>query len=252
VSKGGAFLVSGEVALSTIHRTGMPTAFHGAAATGHRRVARIAVRFEGRVPEGTLACGLLRSIEAHNPGSAGHAIRVCRLAREIARMFPLPGRAITTITAAALLHDIGKLAIDAEILRKPGSLTDAERATMRLHVPAGVRLVRAIPALCRAAVLIRASHEWLNGAGYPRGLRGDAIPLGSRIITVADAFDALTHARVYHTPLSPAHAVAQLKRSAGSQFDPRVLRALGQIVLSGPRPAVEALVPALAFAHSAA
>ncbi len=221
-----------EFALSPIHRTGMPTGFHGVSATRAQRIHRIAVLFEERVSRGSLVCGLLRAAEAHNPGSAGHALRVCRLARDIARAFPLSASAFSTITEAALLHDIGKLAIDVEILRKPGSLSDDERRAVRLHVAAGVRLVGGIPGLGRAAVLIRASHEWLNGAGYPRGLRDSAIPLGSRIIAAADAFDALTHIRVYRTPMAPAVALEQMRLSAGLQFDPRVLAALGQIIVS--------------------
>jgi len=221
-----------EFAFSPIHRTGMPTAFHGVSATRAQRIHRIAVLFEERVSQGSLICGLLRASEAHNVGSAGHALRVCRLARDIARAFPMSVSAFAALTEAALLHDIGKLAIDAEILRKPGPLSDEERRAVRLHVAAGVRLVGAIPGLRRAAVLIRASHEWLNGAGYPRGLRDVAIPLGSRIIAAADAFDALTHIRVYRTPMAPAVAVEQMRLSAGLQFDPRVLLALGQIIAS--------------------
>lgn len=221
-----------EFAFSPIHRTGMPTAFHGVSATRAQRIHRVAVLFEERVSQGSLICGLLRASEAHNAGSAGHALRVTRLARDIARAFPLSASALAALTEAALLHDIGKLAIDVEILRKPGPLSDEERRAVRLHVAAGVRLVGAIPGLRRAAVLIRASHEWLNGAGYPRGLRDVAIPLGSRIIAAADAFDALTHIRVYRTPMSPAVAVDQMQASAGLQFDPRVLLALDQMIVS--------------------
>lgn len=221
-----------EFALSPIHRTGMPTAFHGVSATRAQRINRVAVLFEEGVSRGSLICGLLRAADAHNPGSAGHALRVCRLARDIARAFPMSASAFGTLTEAALLHDIGKLAIDVEILRKPGPLSDRERQAVRLHVAAGVRLVGAIPGLGRAAVLIRASHEWLNGAGYPRGVRDGGIPLGSRIIAAADAFDALTHIRVYRTPLTPAHAVEQMQLGAGLQFDPRVLFALERIIVS--------------------
>jgi HD-GYP domain-containing protein (c-di-GMP phosphodiesterase class II) len=219
-------------ALSPIHRTGMPTAFHGLSATRAQRINRIAVLFEQSVSRGSLVCGLLRAADAHNPGSAGHALRVCRLARDIGRAFPMSPAAAATLVEAALLHDIGKLVIDVEILRKPGPLSEAERKTVRLHVAAGVRLVGGIPGLGRAAVLIRASHEWLNGEGYPRGLRAEAIPLGSRIVAAADAFDALTHIRVYRTPMTPQHALAQMRLGEGVQFDARVLDALGHVVTS--------------------
>jgi HD-GYP domain-containing protein (c-di-GMP phosphodiesterase class II) len=191
---------------------------------------RVAVQFDLPRHEGPVICGLLRTVDAHNPGSAGHALRVCQLARRIAKAFDLPSHGVATITEAALLHDIGKIAIDAHILRKPGSLTEAERQTVRLHVPAGVGLVGAIPVLGRAAVLIRASHEWLDGSGYPRGLRGHAIPLGSRIISVADAFDVLTHARAYSRAMVPARAIAELRDSADSQFDPLVVIALEHVL----------------------
>ena len=223
-----------EFALSPIHRRGVSSAFHGAAATRTRRIRRVAVEFDLPVTDGPIICGLLRTVEAHNPGSLGHALRVCQLARKIAKAINLSDHAVATITEAALLHDIGKIAIDAHILRKPGTLNEAERKAVRLHVPAGVGLVGAIPALGRAAVLIRASHEWLDGSGYPRGLRGTAIPIGSRIISAADAFDVLTHARTYSRPLTPARAVRELRASAGMQFDPLVVIALEQIVLHPP------------------
>ena len=223
-----------EFALSPIHRRGVSSAFHGAAATRTRRIRRVAVEFDLPVTDGPIISGLLRTIEAHNPGSLGHALRVCQLARKIAKAINLSDHAVATITEAALLHDIGKIAIDARILRKPGALNEAERKAVRLHVPAGVGLVGAIPALGRAAVLIRASHEWLDGSGYPRGLRGAAIPIGGRIISAADAFDVLTHARTYSRPLTPARAVRELRASAGMQFDPLVVIALEQIVLHPP------------------
>ena len=221
-------------ALSPIQRRGVPSAFHGASAARTRRIRRVAVQYDLPATDGPVICGLLRTVEAHNPGSLGHALRVCQVARKVASAINLPVRTVATITEAALLHDIGKIAIDAHILRKPGALTEAERKAVRLHVPVGVGLVGAIPALGRAAVLIRASHEWLDGSGYPRGLCGAAIPIGSRIIAVADAFDVLTHARAYSRALGPARAIRELRASAGIQFDPLVVAALERVVLHPP------------------
>jgi HD-GYP domain-containing protein (c-di-GMP phosphodiesterase class II) len=138
---------------------------------------------------------------------------------------------------AAQLHDVGKIAIPDAILNKPGPLDEDEWRFMRRHTIIGERIVSGAPALSEAARLIRASHERFDGDGYPDGLRGEEIPIGSRVIAVCDAFDAMIADRPYRASLSPAAAMRELERCSGSQFDPVVVEAfretLGEPFASG-------------------
>jgi HD-GYP domain-containing protein (c-di-GMP phosphodiesterase class II) len=125
---------------------------------------------------------------------------------------------------AASLHDLGKLAIPEEILRKPGPLTDAERLVLERHPQIGYRMLESL-GVDPVADWVLHHHERWDGAGYPSGLAGEAIPLGARVIFVADAFDAMTSDRVYRRKLSIDDALAELERCAGTQFDPNVVAA---------------------------
>ena len=132
--------------------------------------------------------------------------------------------------AGADLHDIGKAAIPDAILSKPGPLDDGEWAFMRRHTLIGERIVASAHALTSVAKLVRSSHERWDGAGYPDGLAGDAIPLGARIIFVCDAFDAMLADRPYSKGLGFELALAELEHCAGSQFDPQVVAAFVNVV----------------------
>ena len=132
---------------------------------------------------------------------------------------------------AAELHDIGKLAIPEELLHKPGPLDAEEWAFVRRHPLIGERIIGAAPALARAAKLVGATHERLDGSGYPDGLAGDQIPLGARIIAVCDAFTAMTFPRSYAPQLTVPQAIEELRRCAGTQFDPAVVDALANLVV---------------------
>jgi two-component system, cell cycle response regulator len=132
---------------------------------------------------------------------------------------------VAQVRHAALLHDVGKLAIPDGILDKPGPLDDAELEFVRAHTLVGERVVSAAPALVPVGRLIRSSHERFDGAGYPDGLVGEEIPLGSRIVFVCDAFVAMTSERAYRAALSEADALRELGRNAGTQFDPAVVEA---------------------------
>jgi two-component system, cell cycle response regulator len=131
---------------------------------------------------------------------------------------------------AAELHDVGKVAIPDAILHKQGSLDDDEWAFVRRHTLIGERIIGAAPALAQAAKLVRSTHERFDGAGYPDGLAGEQIPLGSRIIAVCDAFTAMTHQRPYAPQLTIQQAIAELDRCAGEQFDPQVVTVLTRVV----------------------
>jgi len=127
------------------------------------------------------------------------------------------------IARAAFLHDIGKMAIPDQILRKPGPLTPEEREVMRTHCEIGYNMVTRIPFLREAAEIVLTHQEYFDGTGYPRGLKGEQIPLGARIFAVADALDAMISDRPYRKALSITHARDEIKRCSGTQFDPAVV-----------------------------
>ena len=133
------------------------------------------------------------------------------------------------IGLGALLHDVGKRAVSDRILLKPAGLTEEERGEMRKHPSEGYRLLKPIGSLAEAAEIVRAHHERFDGAGYPRGLRGEEIPLGARIFAVADAFDALTSDRPYRKASSYAEALRAIVEESGAQFDPHVVAAFRDV-----------------------
>jgi len=169
---------------------------------------------------------LALALAERDRGTGEHAEQVVALAGAVARRLGLDGEDVERIAAAALLHDIGKVAVPDSILSKPGPLNDEEWAVMREHTVVGERILRAVPGLGPVARMVRHGHEHFDGGGYPDGLRGDEIPLGSRIVLACDAYDAMTSERPYRAPLTHAEAVAQLTAGAGTQFDPRVVDAL--------------------------
>jgi diguanylate cyclase (GGDEF)-like protein len=166
---------------------------------------------------------LLRALAERNPDLGYHLRDVAELASSVARMFSLPVEEIENVRQAAELHDVGKVAIPDAILFKPGPLNDAEWAFIRRHTLIGERIVGAAPALRRIATLVRSTHENIDGTGYPHGLAGREIPLGSRIIYVCDAFHAMTTDRPYREAIDYEAAIVELRRCAGSQFDPEVV-----------------------------
>ena len=154
-----------------------------------------------------------------------HVERVADLAGAVATALGQPAHEIRRIVLAAKLHDVGKTAIPAAILDKPGPLDDREWEFMRRHPLIGERIMMAAPALASTAGLIRSSHERIDGQGYPDGLAGDHIPLGSRIIAVCDAYDAMTSDRRYRDSIGADAALQELRRCAGAQFDTNVVAA---------------------------
>ena len=168
---------------------------------------------------------LLQVITEQNVFLDDHVERVSELAGEVAEALGQPAYEVLRVRLAARLHDVGKAAIPAAILEKPGPLDEHEWEFMRRHPLIGERIVLAAPALASTAALIRSSHERIDGQGYPDGLAGDDIPVGSRIIAVCDAFDAMTSDRLYRRSMSIDAALEELKSKAGSQFDPAVVEA---------------------------
>jgi two-component system, cell cycle response regulator len=176
---------------------------------------------------------LLRALAEHNPTLGGHLSGVAELAEHTARRLGLPIEEVERIRHAGELHDPGKVAIPAGILNKPGPLTDEEWAFVRRHTLIGERIVGSAPSLSHVARLVRSTHERWDGAGYPDGLAGDAIPLGSRIVAVADAYDAMTSQRPHAAARTPQEALEELRRCSGTQFDPAVVETFRAVLAEG-------------------
>jgi diguanylate cyclase (GGDEF)-like protein len=181
---------------------------------------------------------LVQAMQEREPGIGQHLQDVAELVRLTATALGLDGEELETVVRAAELHDVGKVAVPDAILTKPGPLSEAEWGFMREHTIVGDRILSAAPALESVARLVRASHERFDGRGYPDQLRGDEIPLGARIVTVCDAFHAMTSDRPYRAALPVQDALDELNRCAGRQFDPAVVRAFSLIVsgIGGRKP----------------
>lgn len=173
---------------------------------------------------------LLQVLAERSPELGTHLDEVTQLCKAVGQALDLPEDQMSHLLHAASLHDVGKAAIPEAILDKPGPLDDDEWAYIRRHTIMGERILAAAPALASAAKLVRSSHERLDGHGYPDGLTGEQIPLGSRIIAACDAYDAMTADRPYRTAMSTEVALAELRACAGSQFDPAVVDALATVL----------------------
>jgi diguanylate cyclase (GGDEF)-like protein len=173
---------------------------------------------------------LVRALEAQDLYTSGHALSIADLARRVGRVLGLDADALRDVEHAAVLHDIGKIGIPSELLRKRGPLSTGEREHMRSHPEIGARILEPVERLRQLAPLVRFSHECWDGSGYPDGLAGEQIPLGARIISVCDAFDAMVSDRPYRGGRSTTEALAELRSNAGTQFDPAVVEAFEQAV----------------------
>ena len=171
------------------------------------------------------------AVDLRDSDTAGHSRRVTRYSLEIAKAVGLPDRHLLTLKRGAYLHDIGKLGIPDHILLKPGPLSAEEWRIMRQHVQIGFDIVKDIHFLAEAAQIILTHHERFDGRGYPRGLRGEQIPLGARIFAVADTLDAITSDRPYHRAASFESGCETIRRLSGSQFDPEVVDVFLRIAL---------------------
>ena len=157
------------------------------------------------------------------PGAAGPVVE---LATAVGRRLGLTQDEIRTLRLASIFHDIGKVSLSDELLNKRGPLTEDERIEVERHTVVGESILSSVEFLADVRPLVRYAHERWDGAGYPDGLAGDAIPLGARIVHACDAYDAMTAERPYREPLSEEEARAQLAAGAGGQFDPAVVTAL--------------------------
>jgi HD-GYP domain-containing protein (c-di-GMP phosphodiesterase class II) len=186
--------------------------------------ARLIADLEGAFTT-TLAV-LTSTVEAKDDYTACHGEDVAVLAERVALRMSLPSSHARDVRYAAMLHDVGKVAVPSEILLKPGPLTDEEWVTMRSHAAVGGDLVARIDAFAHLAPAVRASHERWDGDGYPDGLTGERIPLAARIIAACDTYDAIVTDRPYRAGRTPGEACAELRRVAGTQLDPDVVHAV--------------------------
>jgi len=173
---------------------------------------------------------LAQAIDAKDHYTMGHSERVAYYSVEIARVLGWRQSELEQLFFTALLHDIGKIGISEEVLNKAGRLTIEERSAITKHAELGAVIVSKVSFLREEAKYIRHHHEHYSGLGYPAGLSGESIPLGARIIAVADSFDAMTSRRVYHSPRSAYEAVEELKNCSGTQFDPKVVDAFLKVI----------------------
>lgn len=165
------------------------------------------------------------ALDAKDAETEGHCQRVTAITILLARIMKVDTEMLRQIARGAFLHDIGKMGIPDQVLRKPGPLTEEEREMMRRHCDIGHTVLKKIPFLKDAAEIVLAHQEFYDGSGYPRGLKGNEIPLGARIFAVADTFDAMTSDRPYRKALPVSAAREELQKFSGVQFDPQVVQA---------------------------
>jgi HD-GYP domain-containing protein (c-di-GMP phosphodiesterase class II) len=170
-----------------------------------------------------------------------HSRRVAELARATARRLNLPPDEIEQVTMAGRVHDVGKIGIKSSVLMKPGKLTDPEWLEMRTHPEVGARLIGNFPQFARGKALVLHHHERYDGKGYPRGLAGEQIPFGARILAAADAWDAMTSHRAYRKALDLDHVRGEMRRGSGTQFDPAVVEAFLAVLEERPDLAIPAV-----------
>lgn len=172
---------------------------------------------------------LVVALEAKDAYTYGHSSQVSTMAYAMAREIGLKEQELFSVRIAALLHDIGKIGIPDHVLNKPGRLDEEERRLIEQHPEIGAKILAGIPALVQVTGMVKHHHERWDGKGYPEELVGEEIPLGARIIAVADTYQAMTSDRPYRKGLATEIAMAELRRSSGSQFDPVLVEAFCRI-----------------------
>jgi putative nucleotidyltransferase with HDIG domain len=172
---------------------------------------------------------LAEAVDKRDPYTSLHSWRVKEIAGDIGRVLHLSEADLEALEWGGLLHDVGKIGVPDAVLLKQDRLNKEERTMMNSHPVLGAQIIKPVTRLSRELPIIRHHHEWYNGSGYPDRLIGDEIPLLARVLHVADSFEAMTAARPYRmTPLSPEQAIAELRKFAGIQFDPKVVDAFVQ------------------------
>jgi len=199
----------------------------------------LAASFAAGRRELSWAATLARAVDARMAVPSEHSATVARYAVGIAQRLGWGGADLAYLRVAAMLHDVGKVSLPDEILRKPGPLDEVEYEEVKMHPVVGADFVNRVDGLSPIAVWVKHSHEHFDGTGYPDGLSGDDIPLASRILLVADAFDAMTSDRPYRAAMAMDDAIGELRRNAGRQFDPRCVAAFEEFLAHSERRAAE-------------
>jgi HD-GYP domain-containing protein (c-di-GMP phosphodiesterase class II) len=168
-------------------------------------------------------CALNQLLDLKDLNTGVHSTRLAELALRVATQLQVSEQEYRDIEVASILHDIGKIGVADAILNKPGRLTDEETAQMQKHSEYGWAILRSIPGFERTSLLVLHHHEHIDGSGYPAKLKGDEIPLGARIVSVVDAFDAMVSNRSYRAGMPIAESLKRLKQASGTQFDPKIV-----------------------------
>jgi HD-GYP domain-containing protein (c-di-GMP phosphodiesterase class II) len=223
-----------EAAMRALERaTGQPEAISGLPAEAARDLAG---SVEGEMQVSGITRTLVEALEAKDPYIKEHLTAVSSLATRIGTEISLPSEQMEALTSGAMLHDVGKIGIPDRILQKSGRLTDDEYAEIKRHPALGVSILAPVREFEPALPVVKHHHERFDGKGYPDGLRGEDIPLIARVVSVADAFDSMVRARPYGYGISREAALQEIEENSGTQFDPRIVRVLLEVVYdSGDR-----------------
>ena len=171
-----------------------------------------------------LIAGIAEAMDARDPYTASHSMRVSDITELICGLLKLSKEEAETVHIAAHVHDIGKIGIDETLLGKRGKLTESEWADMKRHPEIGYHILRSVNEFAPIAQYVLLHHERVDGKGYPRQLKDEDIPVQSKIISIADAYDAMTSHRSYREDFSLSEVIEELKRNSGTQFDPEILK----------------------------
>jgi putative two-component system response regulator len=197
------------------------------------RAARSREELRERLLAPTLASALANAIEARDSYLHGHCERLASLAVRIAEELGVAPEHIETVRLGAILHDVGKIGIPDRVLLKPGALDVEERRIIETHTEIGDKLLEPLDLLAGARPIVRNHHERWDGAGYPDGLAGEAIPVGARIVAVADSVEAMTSRQLYRKPLEAVEIIAELQKHRGKQWDPAVVDIVLRLIAGG-------------------
>jgi putative two-component system response regulator len=208
-------------------------ALRSAVADALARAERTALELRERVLTPSLAGALANAIEMRDPYLHGHCDRLASLAVRLATRLGLASAEIETVRLGAILHDVGKIGIPDAVLLKEGPLDEAELATIRLHPGLGDDLLARIDLLASSRAIVRHHHERWDGTGYPDHVAGPSIPLGARIVAVADSIEVMASRSLYREPLTQEEVVAELRAGAGTQWDPQVVALVLDLFASG-------------------